>query len=70
MHIYQNVGFPGGTSGKESTANGRRHKRHGFNPWLVKKWSRAWQLQYFCLKNALGRGPWWATVHVATTGQT
>ena len=36
--------FPGGASGKESTCQGRRHKRHGFNPWVGKiPWRRAWQ---------------------------
>ena len=31
-------------SGKESTCQCRRHKRHGFNPWIGKiSWSRKWQ---------------------------
>ena len=29
-------GFPSGASGKESTCKCRRHKRHGFNPWVRK----------------------------------
>ena len=38
------VGFPGGVSGKEPTCQCRRHKRHGFNPWVGKiPWRRAWQ---------------------------
>ena len=28
------------------------------------------QLQYFCLKNPLNRGAWWATVHGVATGRT
>ena len=37
-------GFPGGTSGKESTCQCRRHKGCRFNPWIKKiPWSRAWQ---------------------------
>ena len=37
-------GFPGGASGKESTCQCRRHKRHGFDPWVRKiPWRRAWQ---------------------------
>ena len=37
-------GFPGGTRGKESTCQYRRHKRHGFNPWAGKIPRRkAWQ---------------------------
>ena len=38
------LGFPGGASGKEPTCQHRRHKRHGFNPWIRKiPWRRAWQ---------------------------
>ena len=42
-------GFPDGTSGKESTSQCRRLKRHELNPWLGKSpigkipWRRAWQ---------------------------
>ena len=33
-------GFPGGDSGKESDCQWRRHKRHGFEPWVLKiPWS-------------------------------
>ena len=36
--------FPGGTSGKELTCQCRRHKRHGFDPWVRKIPRRsAWQ---------------------------
>ena len=39
------LGFPGGTSGKELSCQCRRHKRHGFDPWVGKiPWRRAWQL--------------------------
>ena len=38
------MGFPGGTSGKESTCQSRRHKRSGFDPWVGKiPWRRASQ---------------------------
>ena len=38
------LGFPGGTSGKGSTCQWRRHKRRGFDPWIGKMpWRRAWQ---------------------------
>ena len=38
------VGFPGGTSGKESAYECRRNKRSGFNLWARKiPWKRAWQ---------------------------
>ena len=38
------MGFPGGTSGKESTCQCRRHKRCGFNPLAGKiPWRWKWQ---------------------------
>ena len=38
------MGFPGGTSGKESAFQHRRCKRPGFYPWVGKiPWKRAWQ---------------------------
>ena len=40
---HKQMGFPGGTSGKESTCHRRRHKRLGFSPWVWKPWSRKWQ---------------------------
>ena len=37
-------GFPGGASGKEPMCQCRRHKIHGFYPWVGKiPWRRAWQ---------------------------
>ena len=39
-----NLGFPRGTSGTEPACQCRRHKRHGFDPWVRKTlWRRAWQ---------------------------
>ena len=56
--------MPSRASGKESTCECRRRKKHGFNPWVGKiPWRRAQQLQYFCLENAMDRGAWWATVY-------
>ena len=44
MHIYVIYDLLGGGSGKEPTCQCRRHKRHGFNPWVRKiPWRRAWQ---------------------------
>ena len=31
---YATEGFPGGASVKEPACQWRRHKRHGFNPWV------------------------------------
>ena len=48
--VYNMVGFPGGTSGKESTCQCRRLKKLGFDPWVGKiSWRRAWQLTPVCL---------------------
>ena len=46
------LGLPGGTSGKEPALQGRRCKRHGFNPW-----SKQRQLApvFLCLKNSMDR---------------
>ena len=42
--VHAKSGFPGGTSGKEPTHQGRRHKRCRFDPWVRKiPWRRAWQ---------------------------
>ena len=43
--IFSSIqGFAGGTSGKESTYQCRKHKSHGLNPWVEKMpWSRKWR---------------------------
>jgi len=39
---YEDMGFPGGTSGKEAAC--RRQKRLGFDPWVGKiPWRRTWE---------------------------
>ena len=44
FHLFSSWGFPGGTSGKESAGQCRRHKRCKFDPWVRKiPWRRAWQ---------------------------
>ena len=43
--LSQVFGLPWWLSGKESTCQCRRCKRHGFNPWVQKiPWSWKWQL--------------------------
>ena len=38
------LGFPGGAIGKEPACQCRRHKRHGFDPWVRKMpWRRTWE---------------------------
>ena len=42
--LMDQMGFPGGTNGKEPTHQCRRCKRHGFNTWVGKiAQGRAWQ---------------------------
>ena len=63
-HYYDDMGFPGDASGKESTCNtgdtglipgsGRSPGGGHGNP-----------LQYSCLENSMDRGAWWATVQRA-----
>ena len=64
--------FLGGSSGKESTCQCRRHRRRGFDPWVGKTpWRRKCNmLQYSCLENSMGRGTWQATVHQIPKSQT
>ena len=65
-------GFPGGASGKEPACQSRRHKRHGFNPWVGKiPWLGIGNPhQYFCLENSMERGTWRAMLHGVTQIQT
>ena len=66
------IGFPGGTSGKESTCLCRRHEMQG----LILVFGRfpgggnGNLFQYFCLGNPMDRGACWATVHRATKNRT
>ena len=64
--------FPIGSSGKEPACQGRRHKRHKFDPWVGKiPWRKHGNpLQYSCLENPTERGAWWATVHGVAKSQT
>ena len=60
------LGFPGGTSGKEPACQCRRQKRPAFDPWVGKiPWREGHgnPLQYSCLENSMDRGAWRAIVH-------
>ena len=68
--IHQQLrGFPGGASGKEPACQCRRHRRRGFDRWIVKiPWRRAWQPTPVSLpeeshgwRNLAGYGPWGGT---------
>ena len=66
------LGFPGGASGKEPSCQCRKHKRHGFDPWVRKiPWRRAWQpIPDFLLENSMDGGAWQATVQRVTKSWT
>ena len=79
LHVFFNFyhnslkGFPGGTSDKEPTCQGRRHKRHGFDPWIGKiPWRRAWQpiLVFLPGESPGQRSLVWAMVHRVEKSQT
>ena len=63
--IESDVGFPGGSDGKEHACQGRRHWRHGFDSWVgsIPYRRNSNPLQYSCLKNPMDKGAWWSTVH-------
>ena len=65
------VGFPCGTSGKESACQCRRGKRLGINPWVGKiPWKRGWQPTPVAMENPIDRGAWQATDHGVAKTQT
>ena len=72
LYIYIYIWLLRSLSGKESTCQCRRHKRHGFDPWVKKiHWSRNGNpLQYSCRENSMDRGAWKATVHGTTEMDT
>ena len=57
---------------KESACQSRRHKRHGFDPWVRKiPWKRKWQpTPITCLENSMDRAAWRATVNGVTKSWT
>ena len=58
----EDVGFLGGSDGKESTYLCRRC---GVDLWVGRYPGEGndYPHQYSCLENSLDRGAWWATVH-------
>ena len=73
LHLLTSKLFtPIGTSGKESACQWRRHKRHGFNPWIRKipRIGNGNLLQYSCLENPMDRGAWQVAAHGVTKSWT
>ena len=62
MPCITQLGFPGGSVGKESAYN---EGDPGLIPGLGRSpgEGNGSPLQYSCLKNLMDRGAWWATVH-------
>ena len=63
--IILGQGFPGGTSGKESSANAGNARNAGSIPWSGRSAAggNGYPLQYSCLENPIDRVAWRATVH-------
>ena len=66
------LGFPGGTSGKESHLQCRRCKRCVLNPWVGKiPWRRKWwPTPVFLPGKFHGQRSWWPTFHEVKKSQT
>ena len=62
VYVIYNIGFPGGSEGKESAYNAGDL---GSIPGLGRCPGEGnnYPLQYSCLENSIDRGAWWATVH-------
>ena len=71
VHLGRVLGFPGGTSGKESAYQCRRHKRHGLNPRSGRSPEGGHgSPRYSCLENPMVREAWQTTVHRVTNSCT
>ena len=59
------MGFPGSSAAKNLPANAGDAGDTGLIPGLGKSPGEGnnFPLQYSCLRNPMGRGAWWATVH-------
>ena len=64
----------GGASSKESACQCRRHKRHGFDPWVERSpaggHGNSMAFHYSDLENPTDRGAWQATVQRVAKSQT
>ena len=71
-HFNLDLGFPGGTSGKESPANAGDTRDVGSIPGSGRSLGEGNGniLQYSCLGNPMDRGAWWAAVPGFAKSQT
>ena len=60
--MWTNLGVPAGAGGEEPACQCRRHKGHGFDPWVgkISGGEHGNPLQYSCLENPMNRGTWQA----------
>ena len=67
-----NLGFPGGTSGKESPSNGGNTRDKGSIPGLGRSLGvgNGNPLQNSCLENPMDRDAWQTAVHGVAKSQT
>ena len=66
-HLWKTVGFPGGSSGKESACN---VGDLGWSPGSGRCPGGGNGNPYSGLENAMDGGAWWATVHGVAKSQT
>ena len=64
-HMGLPVGLPMGLSGKESVCQGRRHRKHRFDPGvgIFTGGGNGNLPQYSCLENLMDREAWCVTVY-------
>ena len=64
--VKESAGLPEWLSSKEPACQCRRHRRHGFNPWIRKiPWSRKWRSipvflpgEFYGQRSPVGFSPW------------
>ena len=71
-HTCINMGFPGGTNGKESTCQCRKHETWSSISGLRRcpRGGHDNPLHYFCLENPMDRIAWMSTIHWVAKNQT
>ena len=67
LFLARNLGFPGGSAGKESTCNAGDL---GLIPGWEDPLEKGMATQSICLENSMDRGAWWAKVHEAAKSWT
>ena len=73
MHMpFKKWGFPSDPAVKNRLPVLKRCGRHEFDPWVGKipGGRNGNPFQYSSLENSMGRGAWWATVHVVSKSWT